>query len=165
MRAQVLDSIGQSRNFGWPTVEVGRTQYARNRMAFDASKHSNLSATFLGVTVPANTLGPVALKIALDTLFNHPNVGPYFAKQMIQRLVSSNPSPAFVQRVATKFNNNGAGVRGDMKAFWKAILLDPEARDLPRTTTAGKVREPIVRAVQWARTFRGEQRRWCVAGL
>jgi uncharacterized protein (DUF1800 family) len=135
------------------TYPVPSTQYARARMAFDASKHSDLAATFLGVTVPARTPGPVALKTALDTLFNHPNVGPYFAKQMIQRLVTSNPSPAFVQRVASAFNNNGAGVRGDMKAFWKAILLDPEARALPSAATAGKVREPMIRAVQWARTF------------
>jgi uncharacterized protein (DUF1800 family) len=128
---------------------------ALDRMRFDPAKHSNLSATFLGVTVPANTPGPAALKIALDTLFNHPNVGPFFAVQMIQRMVTSNPSPAYVQRVATVFNNNGAGVRGDMKAFWKAILLDPEARALPTSPTAGKVRESMVRAVQWCRTFGG----------
>ena len=130
-------------------------QNARNRMKLFAAKHSNLSATFLGVTVPAKTPGLVALKTALDTLFNHPNVGPFFAKQMIQRLVTSNPSPAYVQRVATVFNNNGAGVRGDMKAFWKAVLLDPEARTLSNAPSAGKVREPMVRAVQWARTFGG----------
>jgi uncharacterized protein (DUF1800 family) len=124
-------------------------------MSVDAAKHSNLAASFLGVTVPADTAGPAALKIALDTLFNHPNVGPFFARQMIQRLVTSNPSPAYVQRVATAFNNNGAGVRGDMKAFWRAILLDPEARALPNAATAGKLREPMVRAVQWARTFGG----------
>jgi uncharacterized protein (DUF1800 family) len=126
---------------------------ARNPMRLNANNHSNLSATFLGTTVPANTAGGAALKIALDTLFNHPNVGPLFAKQMIQRLVTSNPSPAYVQRVATVFNNNGAGVRGDMKAFWKALLMDVEARTLPTSNNAGKVREPIVRAVQWARTF------------
>ncbi|MDH4392683.1 MAG: DUF1800 domain-containing protein [Aquabacterium sp.] len=134
--------------------KIPSTEYARNRMVLDASKHSNLAATFLGVTVPANTPGLAALKIALDTLFKHPNVGPYFARQMIQRLVTSNPSPAYVQRVATAFNNNGTGVRGDMKAFWRALLLDPEARRLPSATTAGKVREPMVRAVQWARTFK-----------
>jgi uncharacterized protein (DUF1800 family) len=128
-------------------------QNARNRMKLVAAKHSNLSATFLGVTVAANTPGAVALKTALDTLFNHPNVGPFFAKQMIQRLVTSNPSPAYVQRVATAFNNSGAGVRGDMKTFWKAVLLDPEARNLSNAPNVGKVREPIVRAVQWARTF------------
>jgi uncharacterized protein (DUF1800 family) len=128
-------------------------QNARNRMRLDPSKHSNLSATFLGTTVPANTPGANALKIALDTLFQHPNVGPFFARQMIQRLVTSNPTPAYVQRVAATFNNNGAGVRGDMKAFWKAVLLDVEARTLSNSPTAGKVREPMLRAVQWARTF------------
>jgi uncharacterized protein (DUF1800 family) len=126
---------------------------ARNRMKLNAANHSNLSATFLGTTVPANTPGATALKTALDTLFNHPNVGPFFAKQMIQRLVTSNPSPAYVQRVATVFNNNGAGVRGDMKAFWKALFMDVEARTIPIAAGAGKLREPIVRAVQWARTF------------
>ncbi len=126
---------------------------ARNRMRLYPGRHSDLAATFLGVTVPANTPGAAALKIALDTLFQHPNVGPFFARQMIQRLVTSNPSPAYVQRVAAAFNNNGAGVRGDMKSFWKAVLLDTEARTLSSAASAGKVREPMVRAVQWARTF------------
>lgn len=128
---------------------------ARNPMRVDPAKHSLLSATFLGVTVPANTAAQPALKIALDTLFNHPNVGPFFAKQMIQRLVSSNPSPAYVRRVASVFNLSGAGVRGDLKAVWKAILLDPEARKPSTAPTAGKLREPMIRALQWARTFGG----------
>jgi hypothetical protein len=74
---------------------------------------------------------------------------------MIQRLVTSNPSPAYVKRVADKFVNNGAGVRGDLKAVWSAILLDSEARSLQTPTTAGfgKLREPIVRFVQWGRSF------------
>ena len=75
--------------------------------------------------------GPEALRIALDTLFNHANTGPFFARQMIQRLVTSNPSPAYVGRVAAAFANNGAGVRGDLKAVWTAILTDTEARTLP----------------------------------
>jgi uncharacterized protein (DUF1800 family) len=128
---------------------------ARNKMRLDPSKHSNLAATFLGTTVPANTLGAAALKMALDTLFNHPNVGPFFAKQMIQRLVTSNPSPAYVQRVASVFNNNGAGVRGDMKAFWRAILTDVETQAPTNGATLGKLREPMIRAVQWVRTFNG----------
>jgi uncharacterized protein (DUF1800 family) len=140
-------------NTPFQAYPIPSPQNARNRMRLDASKHSNLPATFLGVTVPANTPGALALKTALDTLFQHPNVGPFFARQMIQRLVISNPSPAYVQRVAAAFNNNGAGVRGDMKAFWKALLLDPEARTLSNAPSAGKVREPMVRAVQWARTF------------
>jgi len=124
-------------------------------MALTASRHSTLAATFLGTTIPADTPGAAALKTALDTLFNHPNVGPFFGKQMIQRLVTSNPSPAYVQRVASAFNNNGSGQRGDIGAVVAAVLLDDEARN-PRSTeqpTWGKLREPMVRFVQWARTF------------
>jgi uncharacterized protein (DUF1800 family) len=117
--------------------------------------HSTSAKSFLGVTIPASGAADPAgdLKIALDTLYNHPNVGPFIGKQLIQRLVSSNPSPAYVQRVATVFNNNGKGVRGDMAAVVRAVLLDPEARDMALATTAnaGKVREPIVRLANWAR--------------
>lgn len=119
------------------------------------SEHSMLEATFLGTTIPANTDGTVALKTALDALFNHANVGPFFARQMIQRLVTSNPSAAYVNRVANVFNNNGSGVRGDLRAVFKAILLDDEAMNAAglATPTFGKVREPMLRFVQWARTF------------
>ena len=125
-------------------------------MSFTASRHSTLASTFLGTTIPAGTDGVAALKIALDTLFNHPNVGPFFGRQMIQRLVTSNPSQAYVTRVASAFNNNGRGVRGDMKAVIRAVLLDPEARSAPTSTQAdnGKVREPMLRFIQWARTFK-----------
>lgn len=125
-------------------------------MVFTASRHSTLASTFLGTTIPAGTDGIVALKTALDTLFNHPNVGPFFGKQMIQRLVASNPSQAYVTRVASVFNNNGKGVRGDLKAVFRAILLDPEARAVPTSAQAdnGKVREPMLRFIQWARTFK-----------
>lgn len=114
-----------------------------------------LAATFLGTTVPANTDGRQALKLALDTLFNHPNVGPFFGKQMIQRLVTSNPSPAYVARVASAFNNNGTGVRGDLKAVFSAVLLDAEARSNTNAGHSGfgKLREPMLRLVQWGRTF------------
>ncbi|MCX7255738.1 MAG: DUF1800 domain-containing protein [Polaromonas sp.] len=137
------------------TWSVESRDFARKPMAFDAAKHSTLAATFLGVTIPANTPGPAALKTALDTLFKHPNVGPFFARQMIQRLVTSNPSAAYVGRVAAKFNNNGAGVRGDLRAVWAAILLDDEARGAASLTNnrSGKLREPMLRLIQWARTF------------
>lgn len=129
--------------------------FAGKRMSFNASRHSNLEARFLGTTVPANTPGATALRMALDTLFNHPNAGPFFARQMIQRLVTSHPSPAYVARVAARFNDNGAGVRGDLKAVWVAILLDDEARGPASlaSTTFGKLREPMLRFIQWARTF------------
>jgi uncharacterized protein (DUF1800 family) len=139
---------GSSRN-------IPNTVYTRIPMRLTASNHSTLAATFLGTTVPADTDGVAALKTALDTLFNHPNVGPFFGKQMIQRLVTSNPSPAYVARVASAFNNNGAGVRGDLQAVFSAVLLDDEARSPAGLTHSGfgKLREPIVRMVQWGRTF------------
>jgi len=134
---------------------IGSYQRAQRPMTLTESRHSTLTATFLGATVPANTGGVQALKIGLDTLFNHPNVGPFFGRQMIQRLVTSNPSPAYVARVAAVFNNNGEGVRGDLKSVFAAVLLDNEARGAAGLTdpSFGKVREPMVRFVQWARTF------------
>lgn len=148
------------RNQGSPNTSIpGRTvynyEYARLPMYMTESRRSKLEAKFLGVTIPAGTPAPQALKTALDTLFNHPNVGPFFGRQMIQRLVTSNPSPAYVGRVAAAFNNNGNGVRGDLRAVWRAVLLDDEARG-PQglvDTSFGKLREPMLRFVQWARTF------------
>jgi uncharacterized protein (DUF1800 family) len=119
--------------------------------------HSTSAKTFLGVSIPAqNPADPAtSLRIALDTLFNHPNVGPFIGKQLIQRLVTSNPSTGYVSRVAAAFNNNGSGVRGDMKAVIRAILLDPEARTLATAqgNSYGKLREPVIRLANWARAF------------
>jgi uncharacterized protein (DUF1800 family) len=138
----------------FPNYSIFKRDYARQRMVFDASKHSTLAVSCIDINIPAGATGPVALKAALDGLFNHSNVGPFFAKQMIQRLVTSNPSPAYVARVASAFNNDGAGVRGNLQAVWTAILLDDEARiPNPANTAFGKVREPMVRFVQWGRTF------------
>ncbi len=119
--------------------------------------HSTSEKRFLGRTIPAGATANAEgdLRIALDTLFNHPNVGPFIGKQLIQRLVTSNPSPAYVGRVAAAFNNNGYGVRGDMKAVWRAILLDPEARSPNLSNPAyGKVREPVLRLAHFLRAFK-----------
>ena len=128
--------------------------WTRRPMALTASRHSMLEARFLGATVPANTEGKAALKIALDTLFNHPNVGPFLSKQLIQRLVTSNPSKAYVKRVSDVFADNGAGVRGDMKSVLAAVVLDNEARSPAGLADPnfGRLREPMLRFVQWART-------------
>jgi uncharacterized protein (DUF1800 family) len=149
-----LSNGGTFTNVAWHDYDVPNTRFATNPMMFRANNHSNLAVSFLGTNIPANTAGPEALRIALDTLFNHANTGPFFARQMIQRLVTSNPSAAYVGRVAAAFANNGAGVRGDLKAVWTAILTDPEALTLPAAsaTLSGKLREPVVRFVQWART-------------
>ncbi|AXJ95004.1 MULTISPECIES: DUF1800 family protein [unclassified Sphingomonas] len=122
-------------------------------LVMNAAINETGTATFLGTTTSGG--GMAAIKVALDTIFAHPNMPPFVSKQLIQRLVTSNPSPAYVGRVAATFADNGSGVRGDMKAVLKAILLDTEARsDTALTsTTAGKLREPVMRLTAWARAF------------
>ncbi|GAP38516.1 hypothetical protein ISF6_4974 [Piscinibacter sakaiensis] len=105
------------------------------------------------VTIPAGTPARESLRIALDTLANHPNVGPFLGRQLIQRLVTSNPSPAYVERVAAAFANNGQGVRGDLGAVVRAVLLDPEARPATPGPGFGKLREPVLRVAHWMRAF------------
>ncbi len=127
------------------------------------SHHSTLQKSFLGVTIPAQgSPDPDGdLKIALDTLFNHPNLPAFFCKQLIQHLVTSNPSPAYISRVTAVFKDNGLGVRGDMKAVITAILLDPEARDSATDFSNphyGKVREALLRYTEWARAFTAQSR-------
>lgn len=113
--------------------------------------HSPEDKRFLGTLIPAGTTPEASMDIALDALFNHPNVGPFIGKQLIQRLVSSNPSPAYVSAVAAAFNNNGAGVRGDMKAVLRALLLHPEARLV--SASSGKLREPVLKLSALLRAF------------
>ncbi len=125
--------------------------------------HSTVEKDFLGVTIPASgSSDPNGdLKIALDTLFNHPNLPPFFSKQMIQHLVTSNPSPAYVNRVAQVFINDGTGVRGNLQAVITAILMDPEARDSSTyvgNPQYGKVRESLLRYTEWARAFTAQSR-------
>ncbi len=110
---------------------------------------------FLGARIRAGTSARDNLTIALDRLFNHASLPPFLSRQLIQRLVTSNPSPGYVARVTAAFVDNGTGVRGDMKAIVKAILLDVEARDPSHALgeTFGKLREPIVRFLNWARAF------------
>ena len=126
-------------------------------MIFYPTFHSTSAKTFLGVTIAASPTVDVAgdLRIALDTLYNHTNVGPFISFRLIQQLVTSNPSPAYVGRVTAVFNNNGAGVRGDMMAVIKAILTDAEARDaaVSASTSFGKLREPLIRTTNWIRAF------------
>ncbi|KXK37969.1 MAG: hypothetical protein UZ09_BCD002001724 [Bacteroidetes bacterium OLB9] len=99
--------------------------------------------------------GMAEIEAAIDYLFNHPNTGPFVAYRLIQRFVKSNPSPAYVSRVAAAFNNNGQNVRGDMKAVIKAILLDEEAigTNYYEDPAAGKLREPFVRYAHLCKAF------------
>lgn len=128
--------------------------YARRPMKLIPSLHDDGAKTFLGVTLPAGQGGVQDLRQALDVVFHHANVGPFIARQLIQRLVSSNPEPAHVKAVADVFYDNGHGVRGDMKAVIRAVLLHPLARDVLGGNAAlrrCKLREPILRLVQWGR--------------
>ena len=150
------DIKGLARVFtGWDYDRYNASvpDHAARPMAFVASRHSPETKSFLGVNLPAGTDGVGELRVALDTLANHPNVGPFIGKQLIQRLVTSNPSAAYVGRVAAVFANNGQGVRGDLAAVVRAVLLDVEARTSSTQPGGGKLREPMVRLVQWARTF------------
>lgn len=117
--------------------------------------HSDSEKRLLrGTILPAGQTTAQDLSNTLDNVFNHPNVGPFISKQLIQRLVTSNPSPAYVQRIAQVFNSNNSGVRGDLKSVVRAILLDQEARTEHLTIPHyGKLREPILRLSHLRRAF------------
>ncbi|MBT8099702.1 MAG: DUF1800 domain-containing protein [Gammaproteobacteria bacterium] len=116
--------------------------------------HDTGAKTLLGgETIPPGQTGDQDLADALDNVFAHSNVGPFMAIRLIQRLVTSNPSPAYVSRIAAVFNDNGAGVRGDLGAVVKAILMDPEARPAIRVDSDGKIKEPILRLTQFWRAY------------
>lgn len=127
----------------------------RRPLVINAALHESGASSFLGTTIPAGTEGLAAVRLALDAIFAHPNVPPFVSKQLIQRLVTSNPSAAYVGRVAAVFANNGSGVRGDLTAVIRAILLDTEARSDAVLTAAstGKLREPVIRFTNWARAY------------
>ncbi len=156
-----LDDItGLARVFtgwDWDTSGSGTTtpDYQRRPMVQVASRHETGAARFLGATVSAGLDGAASLTAALDILHNHPNVAPFISRQLIQRLVTSNPAPAYVQRVATVFLDDGKGVRGNLAAVVKAVLLDSAARSAPAAgdTSFGKVREPVLRFLAWGRAF------------
>jgi uncharacterized protein (DUF1800 family) len=110
-------------------------------------------AALTNATIPAGQTGTKDLQDALDNVFNHPNVAPFISKQLIQKLVTSNPSPAYIRRVAERFNNDGNGNRGNLEAVVRAILLDPEARSTPSGNAAGKLKEPLLRLTQFWRAY------------
>ncbi len=118
-------------------------------------KHEFGAKTIVGgIKIPRGAKAEDSMARALDVLFYHPNTAPFICRQLIQRFVTSNPSPDYVQRVAQVFADNGNGVRGDLAAVIVAILLDPEAWwPTGQVPTAGKLREPVLRIAQWMRAF------------
>jgi uncharacterized protein (DUF1800 family) len=117
--------------------------------------HDMRAKAFLGCNLPANQTTQQDMTAALDCVFAHPNVGPFLSLRLIRSLVKSNPSPAYVQRVASVFNNNGAGVRGDLKATVRAILMDSEARNDSATATSGRLKDPFLHVLSIARALGG----------
>lgn len=154
------DITGLARVFtGWDfDLTVSKTDtpdFLRRPMIQIAARHETGASTFLGSTVPAGLTGEQSLKAALDIIFAHPNVAPFISRQLIQRLVTSNPSPAYVQRISAVFLNDGKGVKGSLGAVIKAILLDDEARNtsIASSPQFGKLREPVLRFANWARAY------------
>lgn len=135
--------------------DTSTPDFKRRPMKQLPSRHETGAKTFLGKTIPAGTDGVSSLQIALDFLASHPNVAPFISRQLIQRLVTSNPSPSYVGRVAAVFINDGSGKSGNLKAVIKAILLDDEARGPGGAADPafGKLREPMLRFTAWARAF------------
>jgi uncharacterized protein (DUF1800 family) len=143
------------------------TGYVTRPMRNNGTQYQPGDKTVLGTTIPGTATPAQALGMALDILFRHPNVGPFIGRQLIQRFTASHPSPSYVARVAAAFDDNGSGVRGDLKAVLRAVLLDNEARAAPSGPYGGRLREPIQRFVQWARTFGAVSAtdRWAIGDL
>ena len=149
----------------WCTSNCGWTnpRYVKGLMVSVESAHSKREQTLLrGTKIAAGATAPAALNAVIDSLMNHSNIAPFIAKQMIQFFVKSNPSPAYVARVAGafsagKYETFGAGTKGDLKAIIAAVLLDSEARDDASADSAGagKLREPIILMVNAVRALNG----------
>ncbi|MFK8022419.1 MAG: DUF1800 family protein [Ilumatobacter sp.] len=140
------DVQGLARVFtGWRLdMQAPKPQRYRNEMWHDHRRYENGEKTFLGLTIPAGVPGPQALDMALDHIAGRREVGGFISRQLIQRLVTSNPSGPYVKRVIDAWENDGTGVRGNLGAVVKAILTDPEATGAA-TRRSGKLREPVLR--------------------
>jgi uncharacterized protein (DUF1800 family) len=157
--AKVFTGLSFSVNSGYPNASFftgGRgNDYLGPMMMFDEEHEPGEKHIIGGVTLPAGQSGDEDIEDTLDALCGHPNIGPFLSRLLIQRFTSSNPSPDYIRRVASVWNDNGTGIRGDLKAVTEAILLDPEARTPEaRGDASGKVREPLLRVVGLLRAFK-----------
>ena len=158
--AKVFTGLGTvGRPFGMKVNLVANKNiksYMTKPMVMHEEHHEQGQKKLLrGETIPSGQTGMKDINDAIDNIFNHPNVGPFIVRQLIQRFVKSHPTPDYVQRVAEVFNGNGEGVRGDLKAVIKAVLLDSEARDcsLISNSDHGKLKEPLLRFSQLYKAF------------
>ena len=140
---------------GTPTWSYVSPNYLQPMQAFTDHHDSGAKALLDGIVLPAGQTQAQDLQNGLDLLFNHQNTGPFVARRLIQRLVTSNPTPGYVARIAAVFANNGRAVRGDLKAVVQAILLDAEARTstLAANANYGHEREPLIRLANLYRAF------------
>jgi uncharacterized protein (DUF1800 family) len=138
---------------GTPTWSYVQPNYRQPMVAFPEHHDTGAKTLLNGTTLPVGQTQAQDLQNGLDLIFNHPNVGPFIARRLIQRLVTSNPSPGYISRIAGVFANNGRRVRGDMKAVVQAILLDSEARTVTASSGYGHEREPILRLANLYRAF------------
>ena len=148
---------------GWTYIGNGNNNwenFAGPMVPRDAN-HDMRAKSFLGCNLPAGQGAQADMNAALDCIFTHPNVSPFISVRLIRSLVKSNPTPAYVQRVAGVFNNNGGGVRGDLKAVVRAILLDTEARNdtidasSATSATSGRLKDPVYHVISMLRSLGG----------
>ena len=149
--------------FGEGETRIARRNIDIQPMVMHNAFHDRTPKTFLGTTIPGGIRGNASINRALDHLFAHRNVAPFISRQLIQRMTTSNPTNGYVRRVVRAFNTGnytlpdgdeiGSGERGDMEAVFAAIIFDPQARRADRVDNEqfGKVREPLIRFLHWAR--------------
>jgi len=138
------------------TTGKGNTNFLAPMAMYENFHDKSEKIMIDGTVLPANQPGLEDVEVAIDILFNHPNVGPFIGLRLIQQCVKSNPSPAYINRVATIFNNDGYGERGNLKAVIKAVLLDPEAREcaiIDDEYSTGKLLQPMERVTKLYRAF------------
>jgi uncharacterized protein (DUF1800 family) len=152
--ALTQQAINQGRTLNFNTG-TNNLNYLTPMAMYDEMHESGEKILVGGYTIPAGSTGMDDINLALDHLFNHPNVGPFIGRKLIQHFVKSNPTNAYISDVAQVFDNNGKGVRGDMKALMKAILLHEEAREClwQNDPTNGKLKSPVLRYASFARAM------------
>ena len=156
--ARVFTGWNHATNINWWDWANGGNYEVLPMKAFPQYHDNGEKTLFSNQVIPAGQTPAADIDSALDILFAHENVAPFISKQLIQRLVTSNPSPSYVQRVATVFNDNGSGVKGDMRAVIKAILLDDEARNghIANPAIFGKLKEPLLKVSALWRAFNAQ---------
>ena len=169
--AKVFTGFGDGRPEGQWGIEIGELDldsFSTYPMKMYEQWHEPGEKRLLnGQVAPAGQSGMQDLENAIDNLHNHPNIGPFIGNALIQFLVTSNPSPQYINNVANAYNNNGSDIRGDMQSVIKAILLDSEARSCSPLTnpTAGKMREPVLRFTNYLRAFNAQNQTFLIDNM